>query len=113
MGVLYNIMATEKQESKFGELKRKLSEQVLSYSSQICVLLLVYVWGWLDFSFLWVALYLVGHAIRGRRRQKRENERNVARRIVEEGEENVLKSLAQLPSWVSFPWWRERSGSTA
>merc|ERR1711892_284864 len=103
MGVLYNIMATEKQESKFGELKRKLSEQVSSYSSQICVFLLVYVWGWLDFSFLWVALYLVGHEIRDRRRQKRENERNVARRIVEEGEENVLKSLAQLPSWVSFP----------
>ena len=85
-----NIVSNEK-ESKMGEIKRKLSEQVASYSSQIFVFLFVYIWGWLDFSFLWVVLYLIGHTLNVRRKQKRENERKIARRIVEEGEEIVLK----------------------
>ena len=54
-------------------------------------LMLVYLWGWLDFSFLWVALYLVGHQMNQRRRQIREVERKIAKRISSEGEEKVLK----------------------
>ena len=78
-------------ETKMEEFKRKLSEQVSSYSSQIFVFLFVYVWGWLDFSFLWIVLYLIGQQLNVKRKKKRENEQNISRRIIEEGEEHVLK----------------------
>ena len=84
------IVSNEK-ESRMVEFKRKLSEQVASYSSQIFAFLFVYILGWLDFSFLWVVLYLIWHMLNVKRKQKRENERKISRRIVEEGEESVLK----------------------
>ena len=66
-------------------IKDTLVEQMHSYSTQVCVLLLVYLWGWLDFSFLWVVICLIGHQVNVQRRQKREKERKIAKRIVEEG----------------------------
>ena len=82
---------TRTKESKVDEFKRKLSEHVSSYSSQCFIFLFVYLWGWLDFSFLWVFLYLVGYHLNVKRKKKREIESKIARRIVEEGEECVLK----------------------
>ena len=84
-------MGSEDKETKMSKLKDTLIEELHSCSSRVAVLLLVYLWGWLDFSFLWVVLYLVGHTINVQRRLRRAKERSIARKIVEEGEENVLK----------------------
>ena len=80
-----------KKETKMDEIKRKLSDHVASYSSNLLLFLFVYFWGWLDFSFLWIVLYLIGHQLNVRRKNKREIERKIAKRIVKEGEEQVLK----------------------
>ena len=80
-----------KKETKMDEIKRKLFDHVASYSSNLLLFLIVYFWGWLDFSFLWIALYLIGHQLNVKRKNKREIERKIAKRIVKEGEEQVLK----------------------
>ena len=64
----------------------------------IGVCFLVYIWGLLDFSFLWVVIFAIGFMVREfmvRERDKlnRKVARENARMILEEGKEAYLKVL--------------------
>ena len=63
----------------------------------------VYLWGFLEFSFVWVVLASVVMMMSERRKERRRRERREARLLHEEGEETYLRSRLELPSWVTFP----------
>ena len=84
--------------------------------------LLVYLWGVLGFSFLWVVIAWAGYIEHITRRATRAREREQALALVAEGEEAFLKvstktqwirtripdvkyiqSRIELPAWVQFP----------
>ena len=69
----------------------------------VAVSFLVYLWGILEFSFVWVVLASVVLMVTERRRDRRRQERREARLLQEEGEEAYLKARVELPSWVTFP----------
>ena len=67
-------------------------------NNTIGVCFLVYIWGLLDFSFLWVVIFAIGFMVREfmvRERDKlnRKVARENARMILEEGKEAYLKVL--------------------
>ena len=65
--------------------------QGLLTSVSSCVL--VYLWGVMGFSFLWVVIAWVGYIEHHTRRRQREIEREDALALVTEGEEAYLKVL--------------------
>ena len=66
--------------------------QGLLTSVSSCVL--VYLWGVMGFSFLWVVIAWVGYIEHHTRRRQREIEREDALALVTEGEEAYLKVLS-------------------
>ena len=67
-------------------------------NNTIGVCFLVYIWGLLDFSFLWVVIFAIGFMVREimvRERDKlnRKVASENARMILEEGKETYLKVL--------------------
>ena len=69
----------------------------------VLISLVVYLWGVLEFSFVWVLLGATLVMVSDRRRERRRLERREARLLQEEGEETYLRSRVELPSWVTFP----------
>ena len=65
--------------------------------------LLVYCWGALGFSFLWVLLASLALAAVERRRKRRQEDREAARRLLAQGEEAWLGAGTRLPAWATFP----------
>ena len=65
--------------------------------------LLVYCWGALGFSFLWVLLASLALAAVERRRRRRQEDREAARRLLAQGEEAWLGAGTRLPAWATFP----------
>ena len=65
--------------------------------------LLVYCWGTLGFSFLWVLLASLALAAVERRRKRRQEDREAARRLLAQGEEAWLRAGTRLPAWATFP----------
>ena len=65
--------------------------------------LLVYCWGALGFSFLWVLLASLALAAVERRRKRRQEDREAARRLLGQGEEAWLGAGTRLPAWATFP----------
>ena len=63
----------------------------------------VYLWGFLEFSFVWVLVGTVVMMMSDQRKRRRRQERREARELQEEGEETYLRSRLELPSWVTFP----------
>ena len=65
--------------------------------------LVVYLWGFLEFSFVWVLVGTVVTMMSDQRKERRRRERREARELQEEGEEAFLRSRVELPSWATFP----------
>ena len=65
--------------------------------------LAVYLWGFVEFSFVWVMVGTVVMMMSDQRKERRRRERREARELHEEGEEAFLRSRVELPSWASFP----------
>ena len=55
----------------------------------LCIL--VYFWGLMEFSFLWIVVFTVGYIFHDRHRKEREVERENAILLQEMGEEEFLK----------------------
>ena len=62
-------------------------------TSVLCCVL-VYLWGVMGFSFLWVVIAWVGYIEHDTRRRQRQSDREDALALVTEGEEAYLKVLS-------------------
>ena len=96
-----------------------LKENLSPILNTLGVCFLVYIWGLLEFSFLWVVIFTIGFMLRERDKLNRKIDRENARMLLEEGEEAYLKvfmllkffeknkiflqSRFDLPAWVTFP----------
>ena len=68
-----------------------LQDKMSSILNTICVCSLVYIWGFLEFSFLWVIIFTIGFMWRERHKLNRKIARENARSLLAEGEEAYLK----------------------
>ena len=63
----------------------------MSFLKTFLICLLVYFWGVLEFSFLWVVIFALVFVKHEKRKEERLVERLETRKLFEEGEENYLK----------------------
>ena len=68
-----------------------LKENLSPILNTLGVCFLVYIWGLLEFSFLWVVIFTIGFMLRERDKLNRKIDRENARMLLEEGEEAYLK----------------------
>ena len=66
-------------------------ENMSSILNTICMCIFAYIWGLLEFSFLWVIIFTIGFMWREKDKLKRKIARENARCLLEEGEEAYLK----------------------
>lgn len=78
-------------------------EMLKKYGWNLLGGLVFFLLGYLGFSVLWILLVVLGIEVHRRKREKKKARLNVAKTILEHGEEEWLKFIGvELPGWVNF-----------
>ena len=85
------------------EYYSQLQKYLYNFLYAVLTSLAVYLWGFVEFSFVWVVVGTVVMMMSDQRKERRRRERREARELHEEGEEAFLRSRVELPSWATFP----------